>query len=72
MLRQDRASGDPLFPSIYPKTRVCLLYCFMLSPSPLTLQGAAPPPPTSLREGVRAPANKIPGHDKSVSVHKLL
>ena len=25
-----------------PKTRVCLLYCFMLSPTPLTLQGAIP------------------------------
>ena len=25
-----------------PKTRVCLLYCFMLSPTPLTLQGAVP------------------------------
>ena len=23
-----------------PKTRVCLLYCFMLSPTPLTLRGA--------------------------------
>ena len=22
-----------------PKTRVCLLYCFMLSPTPLTLRG---------------------------------
>ena len=25
-----------------PKTRVCLLYCFMLSPTSLTLQGAVP------------------------------
>ena len=25
-----------------PKTRVCLLYCFMLSPTPLTLRGAVP------------------------------
>ena len=25
-----------------PKTRVCLLYCFMLSPTPLTLWGAVP------------------------------
>ena len=36
--RRDQASGNPLFPSIYPKTRVC----FMLSPTPLTLQGALP------------------------------
>ena len=25
-----------------PKTRVCLLYCFVLSPTPLSLQGAVP------------------------------
>ena len=25
-----------------PKTKVCLLYCFMLSPTPLTLRGALP------------------------------
>ena len=36
--RRDQASGNPLFPSIYPKTRVC----FMLSPTPLTLWGALP------------------------------
>ena len=26
--------------SIYPQTRACLLYYFVLSPTPLTLQGA--------------------------------
>ena len=36
--RHDQASGNPLFPSIYPKTRVC----FMLAPTPLTLRGALP------------------------------
>ena len=36
--RCDQASGNPLFPSIYPKTRAC----FMLSPTPLTLRGALP------------------------------
>ena len=25
-----------------PKTRVCLLHCFVLSPTPLTLRGAVP------------------------------
>ena len=25
-----------------PKTRVCLLYCFVLVPTPLTLRGAVP------------------------------
>ena len=49
-----------------PKTRVCLLYCFMLSPTPLTLRGAAP---TSLGEGVNLQLQliKIPGCDKGVS-----
>ena len=27
-----------------PKTRVCLPYCIMLSPTPLTLTGGYPPP----------------------------
>ena len=28
-----------------PKTRVCLLYCFVLSPTPLTLRGLSPTTP---------------------------
>ena len=40
--RQDRASGVPLdiLEHLPPKARVCLLYCFVLSP--LTLLGAVP------------------------------
>ena len=40
--RWDRASGVPLdiFEHLPPKTRVCLLYCFVFSP--LTLLGAVP------------------------------
>ena len=40
--RPDRASGVPLdiLEHLPPKTRVCLLYCFVLSP--LTLLGAVP------------------------------
>ena len=40
--RRDRASGVPLdiLEHLPPKTRVCLLYCFVLSP--LTLLGAVP------------------------------
>ena len=45
--RRDQASGNPLFPSIYPKTRVC----FMLSPTPLTLRGLSSIT-VSLGEGV--------------------
>ena len=34
-----------------PKIRVCLLYCFVLSPTPLTLWGGGcPPPPLSEKE----------------------
>ena len=55
-----------------PKTRVCLLYCFVLSPTPLTLQGAVPN--TSFREGVNLELQLIiiPGRDRSVSTYKLL
>ena len=40
--RRDRASGVPLdiLKHLPPKTRVCLLYCFVLSP--LTLRGLSP------------------------------
>ena len=57
--RRDQASGNPLFPSIYPKTRV--LYGEL---SPITI---------SLREGVNLQLQliKIPGRDKSVSIYEL-
>ena len=48
--RRDQASGNPLFPSIYPQTRVYLLYCFMLSPTPDFMGGLFPT--SSLGEGV--------------------
>ena len=41
MQRQDRASGNPLFPSIYPQNQ-SLPTLLMLSPTPLTLRGALP------------------------------
>ena len=55
-----------------PQTRVCLLYCFMLSPTSLTLRGLSPT--TSLGEGVNLQLQsiKIPGCDKNVSTYKLL
>ena len=40
MQRCDQASGNPLFPSIYPQNQS--LYCFMLQPTPLTSWGAVP------------------------------
>ena len=57
--RRDQASGNPLFSSIYPQTRV--LYGEL---SPITI---------SLREGVNLQLQliKIPGCDKSVSTYEL-
>ena len=55
-----------------PITRACLLYFFVLSPTPLTLRGAVPT--TSFGEGVNLELQliKTPGHDKSVLTYKLL
>ena len=55
-----------------PITRACLLYYFVLSPTPLTLRGAAPT--NSFREGVNLELQLIiiPGRDRSVSTYKLL
>ena len=57
--RRDQASGNPLFLSIYPQTKV--LYGEL---SPITI---------SLREGVNLQLLliKISGHDKSVSTYEL-
>ena len=53
-------------------TRACLLYYFVLSPTPLTLRGLSPT--TSIREGVNLELQLIiiPGCDRSVSTYKLL
>ena len=69
MQRWDRASGNPLFPSIYPQNQ-SLFYALTYS-SDFT-EGCSPT--TSLGEGVNLQFQliKIPGRDKSVSVYKLL
>ena len=56
-----------------PKTRVCPLYCFVLSPTPLTLRGGLSPT-TSLwkRVNLQLQLIIIPGRDRSVSAYKLL
>ena len=56
-----------------PKTRVCLLYCFVLSPTLLTLRGAVPHHHLSLwkRVNLQLQLIIIPGRDKSVSTYKL-
>ena len=55
-----------------PKTRVCLLYCFVLSPTPLTLWGAVPYHLSLKKSYLTAPVNKVPGRAKGVSTYKLL
>ena len=63
----------PPVPEHLPPKPECLLYCFILSPIPLTVRGADPPT-TSLGEGVYLQLQliKIPGRGKSVSTYKLL
>ena len=55
-----------------PITRACLLYYFVLPPTPLALQGLSPT--TSFGEGVNLELQliKTPGCDKSVLTYKLL
>ena len=67
MQRRDRASGNPLFPSIYPQNRN-LPTLLTLSPTPLTLWGAVPHRFSRRRSKCAAPV-KIPGRDKSVSTY---
>ena len=57
--RRDQASGNPLFPSIYPQIRV--------------LYGGLSSITISLGEGVNLQLQliKIPGRDKSVPTYKL-
>ena len=63
----------PPVPEHLPPKPECLLYCFMLSPIPLTLWGAVSPPPLLEKElTYSSKLIKIPGCDKSVSTYKLL
>ena len=55
-----------------PKTRVCLLYCFVLSPTPLTLQGLSSTTSLWKRVNLELQLIIIPGRDRSVSTYKLL
>ena len=67
--RQDRASGDPLFPSIYPQNQS--VFYVLTYTSDFT--GILPHHHFS-REGVILQLHliKIPGRDKSVSTYKFL
>ena len=74
MQRRDRASGVPLeILEHLPPKPVFLLYCFVLSPTPLTLWGTVRHY-LSLKTRVNLQLQLIitPGHDRSVSTYKLL
>ena len=72
--RQDRASGDPLFLSIYPQNQSLLTLLFYALTYTSDFTGDCSPITISLGEGVnlRLQLIKIPGYDKSVSTYKLL
>ena len=55
-----------------PITRACLLYYFVLSPTPLTLLGAVPHHLFRRRSNLELQLIIIPGRDKSVLTYKLL
>ena len=79
MQRQDRASGDALFLSIYPQTQslpTLLLYALTYTSDFMGGWGGGVGlfPTTSLGEGVnlQLQLTKIPGGDKGVSTFKIL
>ena len=59
------------FSSIYPQNQSLPTFCFVLSPTPLTLQGGCPPLPLSEKRVSLQLQLIIPGCD-SVSIYKLL
>ena len=73
MQRRDRASGGPLFRSIYPQKPESAYFTALCSHLHLWLYGGLSPT-TSLGEGVNLQLQliKIRGCDKSVSTYKLL
>ena len=73
MQRWDRASGKPLFPSIYPQNQSLptLLFYALIYTSDFT--GGCPPPPLSEKDlTYSSKLIKIPRRDKNVSTYKLL
>ena len=71
--RSDQASGNPLFPRIYPQNQSLSTLLFHALAYTSDFMGGLFPT-GSLREGVNLQLQliKIPGRDKSVSTYKLL
>ena len=71
--RCDRASGNPLFPSIYPQNQSLSTLLFHALAYTSEFAGGWPPLPLSEKELTYSSKSiKIPGHDKSVSTYELL
>ena len=72
--KADRASGNPLFPSIYPQNQSLPTLLFYALTYSSDFTGGSSPITISLGEGVNLQLQllKIPGRDKSVSTYKLL
>ena len=70
MQRRDQASGNPLFPSIYPQNQ-SLFYALTYTSD---FTGGSPPSPFLSEKELTfiSKSIKIPGHDKSVSAYGLL
>ena len=73
MQGRDRASGNSLFPSIYPPNQSLPTLLFYALTYTSDFMGGWPPPPLSEKElTYSSKLIKIPGRDKSVSTYKLL
>ena len=71
--RRDQASGNPVFPSIYPKSQSLptLLFYALTYTSDFT-GGCSPTIPLGEGVNLQLQLTKIPGCDKSVSTYELL
>ena len=71
--RQDRASGNPLFPSIYPQNQSLPALLFHALTYTSDFSGGWPPLPLSENKlTYSSKLIKIPERDKSVSIYELL
>ena len=71
--RQDRASGNPLFPSIYPQNQSLPTLLFYALTYTSDFTGGCTPLPLSEKELTYSSKSiKIPGCNKGVSTYKLL
>ena len=67
--RRDQASGNPLFPSIYPQNQSLSTLLFYALNYTSDFTGGSPPSPFLSEKKLMCSSKsiKVPGHDKSVS-----